>query len=153
MAQGDVVIFDQFLVDALEGVHDLETDGIFCGLVNSTEVPADTTADPHWGGTGTTNFFTTEVTPKTGNYTTGGNACANPAVTLNAGAAELDFDDPTTWSQNASNPTDARYGIIWNNTSTNKKCIGYVDLGSVFDMTTGDLTITWGAPFATLDQV
>ena len=42
--------------------------------------------------------------------------------------------------------------MIYDDTTTNKNCIGYVDLGGVFDATTGDLTITWGAPFATVDQ-
>lgn len=152
MAQGDVVVFDQFLVDALEGVHNLETDAIFCALVDSTTTPAATTADPRWGAGGTTNFSTWEVTETAGSYTTGGNACASPSVTLSGGAAQIDFGDPATWTQHASNPPDARWGIIYNNTAAGKNCIAYVDLGSVFDMTTGDLTITWGAPFATLDQ-
>lgn len=152
MAQGDVVIFDQFLVDSMEKVHDLENDVIKCALVNSTTTPAATTADPRWGAGGTTNWSTWEVSPATGNYTSGGATCASPSVTLSGGAAEIDFGDPATWAQNASNPTNARWGIIYNDTATGKNCIGYVDLGSVFDMTTGDLTITWGTPFATFNQ-
>lgn len=153
MAQGDVVIFDQFLVDALEKKHDMENDSIKCALTDGTTPPAATTADPRWGAGGTTNFSSEEAAPQTGNYTAGGNACANPSVTLSGGAAEIDFDDPATWTQNASNPTNARYGIIYNDTSAGKECIAYVDLGSTFNMTTGDLTISWGTPFATLDQV
>jgi hypothetical protein len=152
MAQGDVFVFDQFLVDALEGVHDLENDNIFCALTDGTTTPATTTADPRWGAAGTTDFSSEEAAPQTGSYTTGGNQCSNPSVTLNGGLAEIDFDDPATWAQNASNPTNARWGIIYNNTATGKNCIGAVDLGSTFNMTTGDLTISWGAPFATLNQ-
>jgi len=151
MAQGDVHVFDQFLVDALEKKHDLENDSIKCALIDSVQTPATTSADPRWGAGGTVNFSTDEVTAG-GNYVAGGADCANPAVTLNGGLAEIDFDDPATWAQNVSNPTDARWGIIYNDTSAGKECIGYVDLGSAFDMTTGDLTITWGAPFATLNQ-
>lgn len=151
MAQGDVVVFDQFLVDVCEALHDLENDVIKCALITSATTPAATTADPRWGAGGSTNLSTDEVTAG-GNYTAGGNTCANPAVTLNAGAAEIDFDDPAVWSQNASNPTNARWGIVYNDTDAGKRAIGYVDLGSTFDMTTGDLTITWGAPFATLNQ-
>lgn len=158
MAQGDVVFFDQFLVDVCKGNdatvrHHFGTtpDTIKCAIVDSTTTPTASTADPHWGGTGTTNFLTWEVAT-TANYVTGGNTCATPTVTLSGGAAEIDFGDPAAWSAHASGDADARWGIIYNDTNTNKKCIGYVDLGSAFDMSSGTLTITWGNPVATLDQ-
>ena len=151
MAQGDVVFFDQFLVDCMEKVHNLESDTIKLALVDSTTTPATTTAVPTWGSGGTTNFSSNEVTAG-GNYTAGGAACSNPSVTLSGGVAQIDMDDPATWSQAAGNPTNARWGILYNDTATNNECIGYVDLGSAFDMTTGDLTVAWGAPLATFDQ-
>jgi hypothetical protein len=151
MAQGEVFLFDQFLVDALEKVHDMENDSVYCALITSAATPATTTADPRWGTGGTTNFSTNQVTPG-GNYATGGNVCSAPSVTLVGGAAQMDFGDPAVWAQHASNPTNARWGIIYNNAAAGKNCIGYVDLGSDFNMTTGDLTIVWGNPFASFDQ-
>ena len=151
MAQGDVVFFDQFLVDSMVKVHNLESATIKLALVDDTTTPATTTAVPCWGSGGTTNFSSNEV-PAGGNYSAGGAACANPTVALSGGAATFDTDDPATWSQHASNPTDARWGILYNDTATNKNAIGYVDLGSAFNMTTGDLTVAWGAPLATFDQ-
>lgn len=150
MAQGDVVFFDQWLVDSMEAKQDHEAGTFLMGLVTNVTVPAATTADPRWGAGGTTNFKTTECTPG-GNYVADGAALANPSVVLNGGAAEIDWDDPATWSQHASNPTDATWGIIYNNQAA-KECVGYVDLGGAFNMTTGDLTVTFGAPAATLDQ-
>ena len=150
MAQGDVIFFDQWCVDVCEAKQDHETGVFFIGLVTNATVPATTSADPRWGAGGTTNFKTTEVTPG-GNYAADGASLANPAVTLAGGLAEIDWDDPATWSQNASNPTDATWGIVYNN-QAGKECVGYVDLGGAFDMTTGDLTITFGAPAATLNQ-
>lgn len=156
MAQGDVVVFDQFLLNTLKGnpenPHDFgaTANTIKCAIVNNATVPAATTADPCWGAGGTTNFATNEQTG--GNFTAGGQTCASAAVTNNAGTIELDFGDPATWSQNVSNPTTCFWGIVYDDTATNKNCIAYVDLGGVFDATTGDLTITWGAPFATLNQ-
>jgi len=150
MAQGDVVFFQQFLIDALEGVHNLETDAIQIGLVTGTTVPTEATADPHWGGTGTTDFSSEQVTIA-GAYT-GPVALANPSVLWANNRAEIDWDDPATWTQNGASPTDVEYGIIYNNTSANKKAIGYVDLGGTFDMQTGDLTITFGTPAAYLDH-
>ncbi|UCD24827.1 MAG: hypothetical protein JSW51_02610 [Gemmatimonadota bacterium] len=156
MAQGDVVVFDKFLEYVLKGNAEnpfdfgATPDTIKCAIVNNATVPAATTADPCWGAGGTTNFATNEQTG--GNFTAGGQTCASLTVTDNAGTIELDFGDPATWSQNAGNPTTCYWGIVYSDTATNKNCIAYVDLGGVFDATTGDLTITWGAPFATLNQ-
>lgn len=156
MAQGDVVVFDKFLEYVLKGNAEnpfdfgATPDTIKCAIVDNTIVPSATTADPTWGAGGTTNFSTNEQTG--GNFTAGGQTCASLTVTDNAGTIELDFGDPATWSQNASNPTTCYWGIVYSDSATNKNCIAYVDLGGVFDATTGDLTITWGAPFATLNQ-
>lgn len=150
MAQGDVVFFDQWLVDLAEAKHDHELGAFFLGLVTNVTVPLVTTADPRWGAGGTTNFKTTEVTPG-GNYVADGKSLANPSVTLNGGLAEIDWDDPGAWLQNAANPANATWGIIYNNQAA-KECVGFVDLGGAFDMTTGDLTVTFGAPAATLNQ-
>lgn len=156
MAQGDVVVFDSFIQYSFEGnaenPFDLGAtpDVLKCAIVNNSTVPATTTADPCWGAGGTTNFATNEQSG--GNYTAGGLVLSTVAVTNSAGVIHLDFDNPATWSQNVSNPTTCFWGIIYSDTATNKNCIGYVDLGGTFDATTGDLTITWGAPFMTADQ-
>ena len=136
MAAGDIVFFDQWCVDVQEGVHNMETDTIKMGFITSAATPAATTADPRWGAGGTTNFSTNQVTPG-GNYATGGPTCANPTVTLSGGAGVFDFDDITI-TQHASNPTNARWGIIYNDTAAGKNCIGYVDQGADVDLSAGD---------------
>lgn len=156
MAQGDVVVFDDFLEYVLKGNAEnpfdfgATPDVIKCAIVDNTIVPSATTADPTWGAGGTTNLSANEQTGT--NYPAGGQTCASLTVTNSAGTIQLDFGDPAVWSQNAGNPTTCYYGIVYSDTATNKNCIAYVDLGGVFDATTGDLTITWGAPFATLNQ-
>lgn len=151
MAQGDVVFFDQFLVDVQEKIHDLETDTLKVGLITSAVTPAATTSDPRWGAGGTTNFSSNQVTPG-GNYVTGGPAAANNAVTLSAGAAVFDADDISIL-QNVSNPTNARWGILYNDTAAGKNCIGFVDLGADVDLSAGDFSITWNASgISSLDQ-
>lgn len=142
--------FDQFLVDVCEGVHNLETDTINIALTDGTTTPSATTADPRWGAGGTTNFSTEQVTVA-GSYT-GPVALANPSVILAGGLAQIDWDDPATWALNASNPTNATWGIVYNDTAAGKNCIGYVDLGGTFNMQTGDLTIQFGTPAMTLNQ-
>ena len=156
MTQGAVVVFDSFIQYSFEGAAEnpfdlgATPDVLKCAIVSNATVPATTTADPCWGGGGTTNFATNEQSG--GNFTAGGLVLSNVAVTNAAGVIHLDFDDPATWAVNASNPTTCFWGIIYSDTATNKNCIGYVDLGGTFDATTGDLTITWGAPFMTADQ-
>lgn len=143
MAQGDVVFFDQFLVDVLEKLHDLENDTFKVALITNAVTPAATTSDPRWGAGGGTNLSSSQVTPG-GNYVSGGATIGNPAVTLTGGLAMFDGDD-VSWAQNASNPTNAEWAIIYNDTDTGKRAVGYVDIGGTFNMTTGALSITWNA--------
>jgi len=144
MAQGDVIVFDQFMVDVGEEVHQLETDTFKIGLTTGATTPSTTTADPRWGAGGTTNFATEQVTPG-GNYVSGGATCSNPTYDLTGGLAQFDADDPAAWAANASNPTNATWGILYNDTATGKNAIAAIDLGGSFNMTTGPLTITFGA--------
>lgn len=156
MAQGDVVVFDDFIEYMLKGSPDCPydlgatPDVLKCAIVNNSIVPSTTTDDPCWGAGGNTNLSTNEESG--GSMTAGGLTLGSVAVSIAGGVPQLDFNDPATWSQNGSNPTVCFWGIIYSDTASNKNCIGYVDLGGVFDATTGDLTITWGAPFMTADQ-
>ena len=143
MAAGDFLVFDQFLVDVQEGLHDLENDTIKLGLVTASVTPAVTTSDGRWGAGGSTNFTTNQVTPG-GNYSSGGPTVANPTVTLTGGAAVFDGGDITI-NQNGSNPTNARWGILYNDTDAGKRAIGYLDLGAATDLTSGDFVVSWSA--------
>jgi len=151
MAQGDVVFFDQFLVDAWRKLHDLDNDGLKIGLTDGTTTPSAATADPRWGNGGSTDFSAEECAPG-GNYPAGGPVAANGSVALSGGQAVLDSDDPATIAQDASNPTDATWGILYNNTDAGKRAIGFIDLGGAYDMTTGDLDINWGSSIGTANQ-
>ena len=126
----------------------MESDTFKLGLTDGTTTLAVTTTAPTWGGTGT-DLEAEEVSG--GNYDAGGKALANPSAVLTGGLIEIDMDDPAVWSSNASNPADATYGVIYND-QANKEAVGFVDLGGAFDMTTGDLTVVWGAPMATINQ-
>lgn len=152
MAQNDVEFFDQFLLDLTDADigHDFgsgNTTVIKCAIVDSTTTPTTATADPCWGAGGTTNFSTWEAS--TGG-TAGGETCSAPATALSGGLVEFTWGDPAAWASGTD--TDAKWGIIYNDSVTKKGCIGFVDLGTAFDMNTGTLTITFGSPVATLNQ-
>lgn len=142
MAAGDVVFFDQYLVDVQEALHDQETGTFKLGLITNAVTPSATTADPRWGAGGSTNFSSNQVTPG-GNYATAGPTIANPVVSLSGGAGVFDGDDVSI-AQDASNPTDARWGIIYN-TATGNRALGFVDLGAVIDLTAGPFSVAWNA--------
>jgi len=159
MAQGDIIFFDQFLQDLMDADvgHDFgsgNTTVVKVSLIKSTGTTPDaTTADPRYGSGGTTDFSSgTEEVTAGGNYTAGGISVGTVSITNNSGTIELDFTVDPSWDTDGSNPTDARYGFIYNDTLTGKQGMGFVDLGTVFDMTTGTLSIVWPNPVATLNQ-
>jgi hypothetical protein len=143
MAQGDVVLFNEFKEDVGQKVHNLNADTFKLGLVTNAVTPAATTADPRWGAGGTTNFSTNQVTPG-GNYVTGGPTISAATYTETAGTATFDGGDISIAS-NASNPNNARWGIIYNDTSTGKEAVAFLDLGGVTDLTSGTFAVTWSA--------
>lgn len=142
MAVGDIRWFAQGLHDLGEKIHDLSSDTYKVGLITSVATPTIGTAGPHWGGTGTTDFNTNEVTPG-GNYDAEGETLGSVTWTVVSSVPTFRAADVVVL-QNASNPTNARWGIIYNSTDANKRCIGFIDLGSDRNLTTGDFTINFG---------
>jgi hypothetical protein len=141
MASGDFTFFNEFLEDEGQGVHSLSTDTLKIALTQATgTTPFATTTDPRWGSGGSTNFAAEEVVAG-GNYVATGASISN-TFSESGGTATLDGDD-VTWSQNAANPTNARWGIVYHNVSSGKEAVGFVDLGQTVDMSSNNLTITW----------
>jgi len=139
MAQGDVTLVQDFLDDLGGKLHDLDADTIKLGLITTLTTPTTGTANPTWGAAGT-NWSTNQVTPG-GNYATGG-PDISATWSQTSGLGTFDATDVSIL-QNASNPTNARWGIIYNDTATNKDVIGFIDLGADTDLSAGDFTITW----------
>ncbi len=143
MAQGDVTLFQHFLTTLGKSqIDDLDTGTFKLALVTSTLTPTTGAADPRFGAGGSTNFSTNEVSAG-GNYTAGGTDITS-TWSQTSGLGTFDGSTNPNWAQNGSNPTNARWGILYDDAAS-KYCIGFVDLGSDFDMTTGDLTVTWNA--------
>lgn len=142
MAAGDLTVFDEFLEDVGLELHQLETDDFKCGLITATATPTAADADPCWGAGGTTNLSTNQVTPG-GNYATGGPSIGG-TYSQTSGTATFDGTDVSI-TQNGSNPTNARWGIIYNDTEANKHAMAFIDLGAVIDLSAGDFSITWNA--------
>ena len=143
MAQGDVTLFNEFKEDVGQKIHNLSSDTFKLGLVTNAVTPAASTTDPRWGAGGSTNLLTSEVTPG-GNYSTGGPTLASSSWSETSGTATFDATDVSI-AQDAANPNNARWAIVYNDTSAGKEAIAFVDLGGVTDLTAGNLAITWNA--------
>lgn len=143
MAQGDVVVFAQAKMDIGLEIYQLETDVFKLGLDTNGVTPTETTSDPRWAAGGGTNLTTNQVTPG-GNYATGGPTIANNTYTLSSATATFDGDNISIL-QNASNPTNARWGILWDDTAPGDQAYAFLDLGGVTDLSAGDFSVTWNA--------
>jgi len=135
MAEGDLVIFEGALEEALENW--VGTDELFCAVLDPTTTPAQDDASPELGdytevGTG-------------GNYTAGGLSLGTWAnfVSFLAKVTTLDSTTNPLWAQDAGNDTDARWLLIYNGTQAGDPAFAFVDLGANKDMSAGDLAATW----------
>lgn len=144
MAQGTLKWFAQGLHDLGNKIHDLDTDDWRMGIVTGV-TPAVNTAAPHWGGTGTTNYATSQVVT-TGTSYTGPIVLTSEAWTLTATGAAMDFAN-ISLAQDASGFANGAYGIVYNNTDANKRAIGYIELSAtnVASLVSGAITITFHA--------
>lgn len=143
MAAGDVVFFNQFRDDMGKKVVNMNSDTIKLGLVTSSVTPSASDAAPHWGGTGTTNYATNQSTPG-GNYATGGPSLTTMSWTT-SGATSSWKADKVAIAQHASNPTNVRWGILYNSTDVNKRAIAFVDMGAVKDLSAASQEIRWNS--------
>jgi hypothetical protein len=143
MATGDMKWFAQGLLDLGNKIHNLSSDVLKLGIVTAVTVPSLSTAAPHWGGTGTTNFATNQVVT-TGTQYTAPKTLATPGWTLVANVPTLRADD-IVMTIDASGFTNGAYGIIYNDTDANKRALGFVELstGAALSLVAGGVTIDW----------
>lgn len=138
MAQGDITLFDEWLAYSEDGGWEA-ADDIKVAILDNTTTPTASDTTPALGDY-------TEV-GTSGNYTAGGTSIGNLGTCVSETGGTMTFDSATnpSWSANASNDTDAYWGLIYNDTQAGDPAIGFVDLGGPIDMTAGPLTLTWNA--------
>ena len=137
MAAGDVHVFASYPYNmAGTSAQFWGSDTIKMGIVTNSTAPTVTTADPRWGTGGTTNFATNEVTPG-GSYSAGGISLTSPAIAASGADTNLTATSPISLAANASNPTGAYWGILYDSTDSGKHCFGYIDLGGPVSLVAG----------------
>ena len=135
MAQGDFIVFDTAMLNLL---NDWDDSNIFYyGLVTaSAPSPTRNTVAPHWNGSGTTNYYTYQVSIGGTSYN-GPKSLGNFTWTESSNIFTLDFSDPSTIQQDASGFTDARWAILFNNSDGSKRCLAALDLGGPISIQSG----------------
>lgn len=134
MAKGTATAFDEYLLDANKGVHDLSANILKMGFVDDTIVPAADQATPRWS-----DFSANEVSTA-GGYPSGGIVLATVTYTLIAGVPTLKADD-IELAMNAAGFTDAAYGIVYNSSATNGEALGSIDFGGDVSEQAGPVTV------------
>ena len=136
MATGDVTVFDEAKAYLLDGGFE-STDDIKCAILDNTTTPTAAFATPALA-----DF--TQV-GSAGTYVAGGTSLGNLGTLVTETGGTMTFDSSTnpTWAQDASNDTDAYWGLLYNDTDAGDRAIAFVELGGPVDMSAGALTITW----------
>jgi hypothetical protein len=129
-------VFDQARIDCWLAVHNLPAHTLKMGHVSSAQAVAQNDAAPRWSGGGT-NYSANQVFG--GNVPTGGNTLTS--VTVAGDPTTLIDAADITINQNASNPNNVRRSILYNDSDTSKRAIGFVDWGADQDLSAGNNTI------------
>lgn len=142
MATGNIHVFGQGLADLNNKLIDWDTDDIRLAICTTAVVPTITTVAPHFGGTGTTNFATTQVA-------TGGTSYTGPiALTrtqANVAGVQTLRADIVTLPIDAAGFTNGAWGIFYNNSDANKRAFAYIELSAtgVLSLVAGQVVIDW----------
>lgn len=117
--------FNIFTYDILNGIHDFTTHTFKIALTNVAPTAA---------GSALTDI--TEISA-TGGYTAGGYALDNVALSSSNGTAKVVVDDEVVTATGGS-VGPFRYIVLYNDTSTGDKLIGWYDYGSSLTLNDGD---------------
>lgn len=145
MARGDLTVFNEFALSLAEGKINLETDTIKIGIIDNVVTPLQDTATPRWDGSSSQEYDGNEVSTA-GGYPAGGVSVSGPEAVRATAVVTFDDDDSNiTISQNGSGFTDGYWGIMYSDTSTEKNCICFIELGGPVSEQAGDININFNA--------
>lgn len=138
MAVGDLIVFEEYASQVGKEIHNFASDTIKLGIIDNTVAPLAANTTPTWG-----DYSTNEVST-TGGYIENGITLTGVTWTEADGVAILDANN-ISLSQNASGFTNGYWGILYNDTATNKDAFAFLDLGGPASEQAGPININWGA--------
>lgn len=116
-----------------ENPEDFLADEMKVAFLSSAAALAEGTAAPHFGGTGTTDVSTNEVSG--GNVPAGGFSLSSK--TASGDPVLVDCADLPQIAQHASNPANVRYMVLYDNTHASKRAWAFADYGADQDLSQG----------------
>ena len=138
MAIGSATLFNEAQLDAWKGVHVLGTNTLKLVIIDNTTAPAADDATPRYS-----DYSANEVS-NAGGYTTGGITLTTVTLTMISDIATLKADD-ILLAMDAAGFTDGHYGILINDSATNKEAIGFWDLGGPVSEQAGPISLEFPA--------
>lgn len=134
MAIGSATLFDEYQLDSNKAVHLLGTNTLKLVIVTDTSPPAVDDATPRYS-----DYSANEVS-NAGGYPTGGITLTTVTFTMVAGVATLKADD-VNLAMDPSGFTDGYYGILINDSATNKEAVGFWDLEGPISEQAGPISL------------
>ncbi len=116
-----------FVEDLAEKVHNLGSDTLKVALSNTAP-----NASTHGGLTDIT-----EISAGNG-YTAGGNTSSVTSSAQTTGTYKLVLADPATWTASGGSIGPFRYVVLYNDTSTGDRLIGWWDYGTSITLSDGE---------------
>lgn len=139
MAAGEFTVFKAADEAFLRGEHDLINDQIVLAIIDGSVNPTASDATPRFGAGSGVDYDANEVLASA-NYSAGGIVLANPTITT-VGTVTTYSTDAYNLTKEVGAFTNGRWGIMYNNTATNKDAIGFYDFGAVVSLVAGDIQI------------
>lgn len=128
------VTYNSYKANELDGTINLATHDIKVVLVNGYAPDIDAHSQY--------SDITDEV-PNGNGYTQGGKTLQNASVTQDNANDRAIFDaDDVTW---ASSTITADGAVIYDDTTTGKELVGYIDFGGAKSSNSGDFRIQWNS--------
>ena len=138
MASGALTPFQEFVGQLGSAKHNFDSDTLKLGLVDDVLTPTAADATPTWS-----DYVANEVGTG-GGYTANGLTLASVTWGEVDGTGTLDAAN-IALAQDASGFTNARWGILYNDTEATDMAIAFVDLGSDRSEVAGAVNINWNA--------
>lgn len=138
MARGDILTFEEFVLQIGTESHNFSSDTLKLGIVDNTITPTIGDTTPTWG-----DYSANEVGTG-GGYVAGGITLTSVTFTETGGVATLDAAN-ISLVQDASGFTDAYWGIIYNDTNATDMAISFLEFAGPVSEVAGPIAINWSA--------
>lgn len=119
--------YNVFVEDLAEKVHNLGSDTLKVALSNTAP-----NAGTHAG-----LADISQISAGNG-YTTGGNSASVTSSAQTSGTYKLVLGDPATWTASGGSIGPFRYAVLYNDTSTGDRLIGWWDYGTAITLSDGE---------------